>query len=111
MAKSKPEINFERILAAIGHKGGYRVLTALSNGFNKYNDIVRESRIERSTVYRRLEEFEEVGLITSEYDKSLKQIIYTLTPLGSEIAPKLKELHEMIELVFKRKEGREVVFR
>ena len=69
------------------------------------------SKIERSTVYRRLEEFEEVGLITSENDKSIKQMVYTLTPLGSEIAPKFKELHDLIEVILKRKEGREVVFR
>ncbi len=105
-------MNFEKLLKGLAKSGAVRILKTLKSGGKRLMDIVKDVNLDKSTVWRRLEEFEkELFLVEVEYNRELKAPIYKLTPYGLKILSKLEEIEQIYEEEMKKapSKGREFV--
>ena len=88
----------ERLLKGLAKSGAIRILKTLKSGGKRLMDIVKDTGLDKSTVWRRLEEFEkELFLVEVEYNRELKAPIYKLTPYGLKVLSKLEEIERIYE--------------
>ena len=64
---------------------GISVLKALKHGEKSFMDIVRSIKGDKSTIYRRLREFAELGIVLERYDHKERCLKYSLTNTGKAI--------------------------
>ena len=89
-------MSFEKLLGCLAKSGAIKVLKALERGEKRLKDIVGETGLDKSTVWRRLEEFErELRVVEVEYNRDLKVPIYKITPIGLQVLGKIKEMEEI----------------
>ena len=85
----------EELIQELAKSGAIKILRVLKNGDKRMIEIVKETGLDKSTVWRRLKEFEDVYyLIETQYNREIKAPIYRLTPTAKEIVEKLEELEK-----------------
>lgn len=88
----------EELVKGLAKSGAIKILRTLKDDGKRLTDLVREVNLDKSTVWRRLEEFEKkLFLVYVEYNRELKAPIYKLTPLGLKILQKLEEIEQIYE--------------
>ena len=92
----------EELLKKVSNSGGYAVLKALKDSEKRWTDLVNQLGIDKSTIWRRLNDFEKSYLVEAIYDRKLKAPLYKLTPLGLKILEKLEEIEKVYEEEMKK---------
>ncbi len=92
----KEETSFTILLKAISKSGAPETLKALTKT-EDFNEIIKTTKLDRGTVYKVLQQLENVGLVDDNYDFSIKRHRYHITPIGQKILSKLEELEQIWE--------------
>ena len=104
----KVEEEVRRVLDTLQKTRTMDILLTIAEGDKKYTEIynhlvVVDRLITMTTLKHRLDELQEVGLISTQiYDADRGYVKYMLTPFGSFIAERLKVLYGEIEVGLKK---------
>lgn len=72
-------------MGLISKSYGIETLKALKHGEKSFMEIVKAIKADKGTIYRRLLEFVEAGLVKERYDHKERRLKYNLTKEGEII--------------------------
>ena len=78
-------VSTEKLMGLISKSYGISILKVLKHGEKSFMDIVRTIKGDKSTIYRRLREFTELGIVLERYDHKDRCLKYSLTSTGKAI--------------------------
>ena len=88
--------DFEILMSFLSHSGSIKILYCLKNGAKRPKEIVEETKMDKTIVWRRVKELFKIGLIevTIRHDTPTGTKAYQLSPLGRKIVKMLEQMEE-----------------
>lgn len=88
---------FEKIIQVLSHSGSLKILKAISKRPARQKDIIAATKLDKTIVWRRLNELFDLGLIRISFSGATSPKLYELTPLGQRIVQLLEQMEVEFE--------------
>jgi len=87
----------ERIIQVLSHSGSLKILKAISKRPARQKDIIALTKLDKTIVWRRLNELFDLGLIRISFSGATSPKLYELTPLGQKVVQLLEQIEKEFE--------------
>lgn len=87
----------EKIIQVLSHSGSLKILKAISKRPARQKDIIALTKLDKTIVWRRLNELFDLGLIRISFSGATSPKLYELTPLGQRIVQLLEQMEAEFE--------------
>ncbi len=97
----------EKIIQVLSHSGSLKILKVIGKKPVRQKDIITLTKLDKTIVWRRLNELFELGLIKVSFSGATSPKLYELTPLGQKVAQLLEQIEKEYERYHSRAPSRD----
>ena len=88
------KINLDSLINVLSHSGSIEILKSLKKSPKQQTEIIKETKLDKTIVWRRTKELGNLGLIEMEKSITQRRPIFKLTPLGKKIVKHIEEMEK-----------------
>lgn len=88
----------KQLLEVLSHSGAVEILKSLKNNIKNSTELIRETKLDKTIVWRRTKELGLTGLIEMELTITQRRPKFKLTPLGERILEILEQIEKNLQI-------------